>query len=49
MRCLSSAAKDWVLSMEDEGDRRPTPHRLGLLRRAAESHIEYARSAAEVG
>ncbi|CBN79817.1 Carnitine/choline O-acyltransferase [Ectocarpus siliculosus] len=47
VRSLSSAAKDWVLSMEDEGDRRPTPHRLGLLRRAAESHIEYARSAAE--
>lgn len=49
VRALSSAAKDWVLSMEDEGDRRPTARRLDLLRKAAESHIEYARSAAEVG
>lgn len=50
MRALSKAAKDWVLSMEkdDQADRRPTAHRLDLLRRAAESHIEYARSAAEV-
>lgn len=48
MRALSSAAKDWVLAMEDEGDRRPTARRLDLLRKAAESHIEYARSAAEV-
>eukprot|EP00903_Cladosiphon_okamuranus_P010710 g10122.t1 len=47
VRSLSSAAKEWVLSMEDDGDRRPTARRLDLLRKAAESHIEYARSAAE--
>lgn len=35
--------------MESEGDRRPTPYRLELLKRAAEAHIEYARAAAEVG
>lgn len=50
VRSLSSAAKEWVLSMEkSEGDRRPNAHRLDLLRKAAEAHIEYARSAAEVG
>ncbi|CAM9514964.1 unnamed protein product, partial [Hapterophycus canaliculatus] len=49
VRSLSKAAKDWVLSMEkdDQSDRRPTARRLQLLRKAAESHIEYARSAAE--
>lgn len=48
VRSLSSAAKEWVLAMETEGDRRPTARRLELLRKAAESHIEYARSASEV-
>lgn len=48
VRSLSVAAKEWVLAMESQSDRRPTAHRLELLREAANSHIEYARHAAEV-
>lgn len=47
-RSLSNAAKDWVLAMEGDGDRRPTVRRLELLRKAAESHVEYVRNASEV-
>ena len=49
VRALSIAAKDWVLAMETESDRRPTARRLELLRKAVECHVEYSRSAAEVG
>ena len=49
VRVLSSAVKAWVLAMEDKSDRRPTARRLELLREAAAAHVEYARSAAEVG
>lgn len=48
VRTLSNAAKEWVLAMETQGDRRPTARRLELLRKAVDGHISYARSAAEV-
>lgn len=46
---MSSPAREWLLAMEREGDRRPSKRRLELLRTAAKAHVEYARAAAEVG
>lgn len=47
-RSLSTGSRAWVLAMETEGDRTPDRRRLDLLRKAADMHVEYTRSASEV-